>query len=157
MREFILPKWGWYIQHAAVAGALFDGCFMLYGAIVGHTFELYIFAAGCLIISAFILHLLWFRWPLRITIDDNNMVSFITKGNIVKLALTDIHTVRFGRGVWLYHAQGKYAFSAAPTNAVLWEFLRTLKERNPNFIIRSSYISAMVSRVRYSYPKEDIL
>lgn len=140
-RTYRLPRWGWGVQ---LGGFITIVLFFAVMSIRDHTYLFPLVMFG--LVGAFGIHFLWTMWPLVIVLHDDDTVEFQTMSGCRSMPVADLQSVRFGKGVWLYHAQGKYAFSASPTNAVLWDFLSEVKKRHPDFQIDSSYIDSMISR-----------
>jgi hypothetical protein len=137
MREFHFPVWGWVVQVSAMlALVLFAVIYLLaYRAVVKHEYTLFAVAPLFICFGVVYLRFFWVSWPFKVILHDDDTVEVYTKSRVTTLTVAEIYSVRFGRGIWLYHARGKFAFSACSTNNPLWEFITELAERNPNFVM----------------------
>jgi len=142
MKEYRLPVLGWWIQIAVMGFAIFLSIILIVIANIPGVFVInrYFYYGTIIIFLLFAIvgiYFLWNNWPLRIVITEINIVKFYVKSGIISMPITDLYAIRFGRGIWLYHAKGKFVFSLTPTNTAIWEFINEIYLRNPKFIIKS--------------------
>jgi len=149
MKVFVFSRWGLYAQVFSIVVAMIVSLYTIYYATIYHAYTLYVLAAIFFSVGVLGIVWLWNNWPIKVIVYDDDTVEVFTIGGVERIYIDDILSVRFGRGVWLYHKKGKYAFSASFTNTPLWDLINELAERNCNFQILSGYISSFVNKRKY--------
>jgi len=136
MKEYTLPRWGWWVQIASSVGL--NVIFLV--AIFSDTAKdkapalEYAVAILFILLAMAIIYDHWYHWPYKIVIAEDDTVTFYTHGSVTAMPITDINAAQYGSGIWLYHAKGKFTFDASPTDQTLSVFFHEVSKRNPNFI-----------------------
>jgi hypothetical protein len=139
MKEYRLPTWWIWMQAAGMIIVFIMLAALFVTAIIQRVVVnaplSYVLMALFLLVPIFGLHFLWFQCPVRIIIAEDNTITFYAIGRSVSMPVTDIYRIRSGAGVWLYHARGRYAFTATWINTPLRDFMQEVSQRNPNITL----------------------